>query len=248
MMPSSLSGTWALYPNSTGRSMRPLRIGRASGSCRLTSRVAPSGICPASRDRAWATTVAVRSMVTASSPSARRSRPRIRPVSASGHRAAAVAQHRGGLRSGPSARSARSPVTRPIARLLSSRPSWARARIVAAISRARRPAAVQFAGTWGGRGCPERPHPVSGITLSDAGGQEERAQTRRSARWPRRCRARRLPHRSAHYVATTAGDQGQPAGVPGCRPSMTGTARPGEVWPQRMSGSDERAAIPGSET
>ena len=38
--------------------------------------------------------------------------------------------------------------------------------------------------------------------------------------------ARRLPHRSAHYVATTAGDQGQPAGVPGCRPSMTSTARP----------------------
>ena len=74
------------------------------------------------------------------------------------------------------------------------------------------------------------------------------ALSRRSARWPRRCRARRLPHRSAHYVATTAGDQGQPAGVPGCRPSMTGTARPGEVRPQRMSGSDERAAIPGSET
>ena len=29
-MPSSLSMTWALYPNSTGLSMRPLRIGRAS--------------------------------------------------------------------------------------------------------------------------------------------------------------------------------------------------------------------------
>ena len=27
--------------------MRPLRIGRASGSCRLTSRVALSGVCPA---------------------------------------------------------------------------------------------------------------------------------------------------------------------------------------------------------
>ena len=77
---------------------------------------------------------------------------------------------------------------------------------------------------------------------------DKRAPSRRSARWPRRCRARRLPDRSAHYVATTAGDQGQPAGVPGCRPSMTGTARPREVWPQRMSGSDERAAIPGSET
>jgi hypothetical protein len=59
-----------------------LAAGRASGSCRLTSRVAPSGICPASRDRAWATTVAVRSTVTASLPSARRSRPRIRPLSA----------------------------------------------------------------------------------------------------------------------------------------------------------------------
>jgi len=58
---------------------------------------------------------------------------------------------------------------------------------------------------------------------------------RRSARWPRRCRARRLPGRSAHYVAGTAGDQGQPAGVPGCRPSMTGTARARGVWPQRMS-------------
>jgi hypothetical protein len=56
------------------------------------------------------------------------------------------------------------------------------------------------------------------------------------------------PHRSAHYVATTASDQGQPAGVRGCRPSMTGTARPREVWPRRMSGSDERAAIPRSET
>ena len=72
------------------------------------------------------------------------------------------------------------------------------------------------------------------------------SDNRRSARWPRRCRARRLPHRSAHYVAATAGDQGQPAGVPGCGPSMTGTARPREVWPQRMSGSDERAAIPGA--
>ena len=57
-----------------------------------------------------------------------------------------------------------------------------------------------------------------------------------------------MPHRSAHYVATTAGDQGQPSGVRSCRPSMTGTARPREVWPQRMSGSDERAAMPGSET
>lgn len=49
----------------------------ATGSCRLTSRVAPSGICLASRARAWAANAPVRSMVTASSPSARRSRPRI---------------------------------------------------------------------------------------------------------------------------------------------------------------------------
>jgi len=60
------------------------------------------------------------------------------------------------------------------------------------------------------------------------------SDNRRSARWPRRCRARRLPHRSAHYVATTAGDPGRPDGVPGCRPSMTGTARTREVRPQRM--------------
>ncbi len=121
--------------------MRPLRIGRASGSCRLTSRVAPSGICPASRDRAWATTVAVRSMVTASSPSARRSRPRIRPVSALGSARRPLRSTAAACAAAPSARSARFPVIRLIARLVSSRPSWARVRIVAAISRARRPAA-----------------------------------------------------------------------------------------------------------
>src|SRR3954451_8361680 len=47
-MPSSLSTTWALWPNSTGFPSRPFAIGRASGSCRLTCRVAPSGIVPAS--------------------------------------------------------------------------------------------------------------------------------------------------------------------------------------------------------
>jgi hypothetical protein len=56
------------------RSMRPLRIDQISRWCRLTIRVAPFGICSVSRDRAWATTVAIRSTVTASSPSARRSR------------------------------------------------------------------------------------------------------------------------------------------------------------------------------
>ena len=34
----------------------------------------------------------------------------------------------------------------------------------------------------GGRRCPERPHPVPGVTLSDAGGQGERTRTRRSVR------------------------------------------------------------------
>ena len=75
------------------------------------------------------------------------------------------------------------------------------------------------------------------------------SDNRRSARWPRRCRARRLPHRSAHYVAATAGDQGQPAGVPGCGPSMTGTARPArsvaaaDVW-LRRTGGDPRGLRP----
>ena len=99
-MPSSLSMTWALYPNSTGRSMRPLRIGRASGSCRLTSRVAPSGHLPGQPgpglghhrggpldgDRQ----LAQRPPQPAAHPAAERL----------GQRAAAVAQHRGGLRRG----------------------------------------------------------------------------------------------------------------------------------------------------
>ena len=33
---------------------RPLRMGRASGSCKDTTRVAPSGISPATRSRVWA--------------------------------------------------------------------------------------------------------------------------------------------------------------------------------------------------
>ena len=60
------------------------------------------------------------------------------------------------------------------------------------------------------------------VTLSEDEGHGKRAPSRRSARWPRRCRARRLRHRSAHYVAATAGDQGRPAGGPGCRPSIRG--------------------------
>ena len=46
-MPSSLSVTWALWLNSTGLPKRPLAIGRASPSCRLTRRVAPSGVLSA---------------------------------------------------------------------------------------------------------------------------------------------------------------------------------------------------------
>jgi hypothetical protein len=115
--------------------MRPLRIGRASGSCRLTSRVAPSGIYPASRDRAWAATVAVRSMVTDRSPSARRSRPRIRRP---GQRPLPVAQHCGCLRRGGLRQFGQVP-RRPADRLGTFLPAQpGRVRIVAAISRARR--------------------------------------------------------------------------------------------------------------
>ena len=51
MTPSALSTIWALKPNSTGLPRRPWRIGRASTSCRLTSRLADSGITPARRLR-----------------------------------------------------------------------------------------------------------------------------------------------------------------------------------------------------
>jgi hypothetical protein len=54
-MPSSLTTSWALWPNSTGFPSRPILIGRASGSCRLTCLAAPSGICPASRSRVCST-------------------------------------------------------------------------------------------------------------------------------------------------------------------------------------------------
>jgi hypothetical protein len=50
--PVVVAGELGLYPNSTGVPSRPLAIGRASGSCTLTRRVAPSGIVPASRCRA----------------------------------------------------------------------------------------------------------------------------------------------------------------------------------------------------
>ncbi len=46
--PSSLSVTWPLQPNWTGLPRLPLAIGRASPSCRLTRRLPPSGVLPAS--------------------------------------------------------------------------------------------------------------------------------------------------------------------------------------------------------
>jgi hypothetical protein len=75
MTPSALSTIWALKPNSTGLPRRPLRIGRASTSCRLTSRLADSGITPARRLRVCATTRSVRPTTVFRSLIARRSRP-----------------------------------------------------------------------------------------------------------------------------------------------------------------------------
>jgi hypothetical protein len=141
MMPSSLSATWALQPNSTGRSMRPLRIGRASGSCKLTRRVALGGTCPASRVRVWAAILLVRSMVTASSASARRSRPRTRPDSARGTARRPLRSTAAACTTACSARPASSPVTRRITSVVSSRPSLLRVRSLLAIWRTRRAAA-----------------------------------------------------------------------------------------------------------
>jgi hypothetical protein len=93
--------------------MRPLRIGRASGSCRLTSRVALAGSCPASR--VWATMVAVRPIVVASSPSARTIRPRIRPLSAFGTARRPLRSTAAASAAVFCARPASSPVTRQIA-------------------------------------------------------------------------------------------------------------------------------------
>jgi hypothetical protein len=95
--------------------MRPLRIGRASGSCRLTSRVALAGSCPASRLRVWATMVAVRPIVVASSPSARTIRPRIRPLSAFGTARRPLRSTAAASAAVFCARPASSPVTRQIA-------------------------------------------------------------------------------------------------------------------------------------
>src|SRR6478672_1268777 len=82
-MPSSLSTTWALYPNSTGLPSRPLAIGRASRSCRLTTRLAPSGVVPAIRCRACSVLLAVACSRADRSLMARASRPRRRPATGS---------------------------------------------------------------------------------------------------------------------------------------------------------------------
>lgn len=63
-----------------GLPRRPLRIGRASTSWRLTSRLADSGITPDRRLRAWATTRSVRPTRVFRSLIARCSRPLRCPV------------------------------------------------------------------------------------------------------------------------------------------------------------------------
>ena len=79
-MPSSLSTTWALWPNSTGCPMRPLAIGRACGSCRLTRLVAPSGVTPASRCRVCAAIATRRGQQFVQVVDGRTRRPRRRPA------------------------------------------------------------------------------------------------------------------------------------------------------------------------
>ena len=127
-----------------------MAIGRASRSCRLTTRVAPSGVIPAIRCRVCPTIRAVASSRSARSLTARASRPRRRPAAAS--RTPACGEL-GGLRLGPAqrpagvdqqplrrrraaawARSASSPVIRCTLSLTWSRPSWPRDRSFAAIA------------------------------------------------------------------------------------------------------------------
>jgi hypothetical protein len=84
---------------------------------------------------------AVRSMVTASSPSARTSRPRTRPLSAFGTARRPLRSTAAASAAALSARPASSPVTRQIARVVSSREIFRRARSLLAISRTRRAAA-----------------------------------------------------------------------------------------------------------
>jgi len=83
----------------------------------------------------------VRSIVTASSPSARRSLPRIRPLSAFGTARRPLRSTAAACAAAFSARPASWPVTAAMAWVVSSRPSLLRVRSLAAISRIRRAAA-----------------------------------------------------------------------------------------------------------
>jgi hypothetical protein len=124
---------------------RPRTIGRASRSCRLTTRRAASGITPASRDRAWPATTAVTCRVAASSVTARRSCPARRP--------AAVRRPRRALRSTARASRALASASPARAAVASATTRWAsslawapRSRSFEAICRARRPAAREWSG------------------------------------------------------------------------------------------------------
>ena len=98
------------------------------------------GDLPAQRIRVWLMITPVRSIVTASSSSARRSRPRIRPSARPTARRPLPSTAVACAAVSP-ARSANSPVTSRMAAVVSSRPSSLRLRSLLAISRTRRAAA-----------------------------------------------------------------------------------------------------------
>ncbi len=109
-------------PNSTGLPSRPFTMGRASGSCRLTSRVAESILSPAIRRRVWRHHPAARMTIVDSSLIALRNRPRRRPVTRAAP--AGVVQHRRSVVDGAAwARSASSPVSRSTVACASCLPS-----------------------------------------------------------------------------------------------------------------------------
>jgi hypothetical protein len=74
MKPRSSSASSKLQPNTVGRPGLPLRIGRAPGSLRLTSRSAITR-SPASRWSVWASSRSVAVIVSWSAPTSRPSRP-----------------------------------------------------------------------------------------------------------------------------------------------------------------------------
>ena len=78
--PVSVVDDLAFVAELEGLPRRPLRIGRAPTSWRLTSRFADSGIIPDRRLRAWATTRSVRPASVSRSLIARCSRPLRCPV------------------------------------------------------------------------------------------------------------------------------------------------------------------------